>query len=284
MSKHWQISAQLLTPGVQRWLQQPTAVSLLHRFDQVINLGDAAGTIISVVQPGIGPGPFSLVVDCKRPFPTSLTPQSPTSKTSTSLCIGPLQIDLRPAKLWPPRPNWGLVRQQQAAWEKMLPDLQTAVSQNQHRLNTGSPAHFARQFHTATDVLGAALAQSDAAGMETAVASLAGLGPGLTPAGDDFLLGMLLGLWATRPAVEVGEIADMVVKTAVSRTTQLSAAWLKAAAAGEATLPWHDLAKAMQSGFGWQQPFNQILDTGATSGIAALMGFSAATSSWFAGL
>jgi hypothetical protein len=111
--------------------------------------------------------------------------------------------------------------------------------------------------------------------LQTAVANLAGLGPGLTPAGDDFLLGLLLGLWATRPKAEVIRLAGIVLQTAVPRTTQLSAAWLTAAARGEAVLAWHNFVEALLSGTAWKTSINAILDIGETSGIAALLGFVA---------
>ncbi|MAU01646.1 MAG: hypothetical protein CL608_31295 [Anaerolineaceae bacterium] len=277
MNDSWQIAATTLTPKVRQWLRQPTAVSLLHLFDQAINLIDANGTVIAIVQPSIGAGPFSIVVNEARPFPPTINPSTIIHKTANSLHIGPLHIDLRPAELWQPAPNWELLRHQQKAWLTLLPEWETAVSQQQDRLITGAPVNFAPRFQAATGAVREAIAQPGASGLETAVAHLAGLGPGLTPAGDDFLLGLLLGLWATRSEAEVVELGKRVVETAVPRTTQLSAAWLQAAAQGEAWLAWHNLLAAMRAGDHWQQPFNRILNNGATSGIAALMGFIAAT-------
>jgi hypothetical protein len=277
MKESWQVSAVTFTPRVQQWLQQPTAVSLLHIFDQALNLVDDHGTIISVVPGSIGAGPFSLVVAGERPFSAIISPQDPVHKTATHLHLGPLAIDLRPAKVWQPKPPWPLLHEQQSDWLTLLPALQTAVNQQQDRLTAGSPAQFATQFYAASHAAQQAIAQTEAAELAAAVFNLAGLGPGLTPAGDDFLVGLLLGLRATRPEGVVAEWAKIVVETAVPRTTKLSAAWLVAAAQGEAWLAWHRLLAGLLAGYGWQQPFNQILGNGATSGIAALMGFLAAT-------
>jgi hypothetical protein len=274
MKNRRHLAATTVTPEVKVWLNQPTAVSLLHIFDRVINLIDTNDTILSVVQSNIGAGPFSLVVNGERPFPTIISAQDTIRKTNNRLQIGSLQIDLRPATLWQPRPSWDLLRNQ-PQWLTILPELQTAVSQQQDRLTQGSPAHFAPCFHAATSRLREAIAHPEADGLATAVAQLAGLGPGFTPAGDDFLLGMLLGLWATRPEAKVVELARTVVETAVPRTTQLSAAWLKAASRGEAALPWHHLTEALLADTDWEAATNAILNTGATSGIAALMGFTA---------
>ena len=106
MSNHDQVKAITITPQVQQWLGKPTAVSLLHIFDQVINLIDSDGEIISVVQPQIGAGPFALVLAEERPFPCYIAPYDPIHKINTSLYIGQLQIDLRTAKVWQPCPRW----------------------------------------------------------------------------------------------------------------------------------------------------------------------------------
>ncbi len=279
MNESWQVAAMLITPRLQRWLQDATAVSLLHLFDQAINLIDVRGALISVVQSGIGAGPFSIVVDQQRPFPHTINPSTPIEKTTTGLHIGPLHIDLRPARLWRPDPPWHSLRNQQKDWLQMVPELHTAVSQQAERLTSGTPINFASRFQTATAAAREALSQPGAAGLETAVTRLAGLGPGLTPAGDDFLLGMLLGTWATWPEAEAVALAKRVVETAVPCTTQLSAAWLQAAAQGEAWIAWHDLLEALRLGDNWQHPFQHILNNGATSGIASLLGFITAASS-----
>ncbi|WP_420629613.1 DUF2877 domain-containing protein [Candidatus Leptofilum sp.] len=278
-----QLSGTVLTPSVQQWLQKPKAVRLLHLFDEVINLINADGEIISVVQSQIKPGPFSLLVDEKRPFPTLIHPSASVTKTDTTLTIGSLEIDCGSAKLWNPIPNWHLLNQRQGNWLGVLPAMQTAVNQRFDTLGELGPANFNQKFQTAVIRMQAVRFESDSEAWGTAVAKLAGFGPGFTPAGDDFLVGFLFGLWATRPKDEVVELAKFVVETAVPRTTQLSAAWLQAAGRGEAWIMWHNLVEAFLSGYGWQLPVKLILEQGATSGIAALLGFIAATSrSWLA--
>lgn len=270
------LTAENFTPRVQRWLQKPQTAKLLHLFDQVINLIDADGEIVSVVQPNIRPGPFSLLIGEARPFPSLIQPAAPVTKTQTSLIIGPLAIDCRAAELWQPSPDWPRLREKQAAWLGTLGEMQTAVNNHLNDLNVSSPANFVPRFAAAAAELQTVIFESNPVAWLTAVTQLAGLGPGFTPAGDDFLVGFLYGLWATRPAAEVVELAKVVVETAVPRTTQLSAAWLQAAGRGEAVEPWHDLVKALLTHADWQLPLQKIGQTGATSGAAALFGFIAA--------
>ncbi|KAA3664173.1 MAG: DUF2877 domain-containing protein, partial [Chloroflexi bacterium] len=113
---------------------------------------------------------------------------------------------------------------------------------------------------------------------QTAVSKISGLGQGLTPAGDDFLVGVLFGLFATLPAQAVRPWREIVVETGTPRTTTLSGAWLKAAARGEAVAAWHEFYEQLMVNDGeWETAVNRILDIGHSSGADALSGFTAVT-------
>ena len=97
-----------------------------------------------------------------------------------------------------------------------------------------------------------------------AARQLAGLGPGLTPSGDDVLLGVMYALWVWRPDEP---LIQTIGHAANPRTTTLSAAFLTAAMAGEATNHWHDLV------MGGPGAANRLLALGQTSGADAWAGF-----------
>jgi hypothetical protein len=104
-------------------------------------------------------------------------------------------------------------------------------------------------------------------------AQLAGLGSGLTPAGDDFLMGVMLRAWLTHPEPE--PFCQQIVEIAVPRTTTLSAALLRAASRGECSAAWHTLLTALESGAQPQleKAVQAILSHGHTSGADILAGF-----------
>jgi hypothetical protein len=89
---------------------------------------------------------------------------------------------------------------------------------------------------------------------------LAGRGIGLTPTGDDVLMGVLYGLWVWQPD---RKLRQAIADSAAPHTTTLSAAFLRAAAAGEATDPWRRLARG-DAGAG-----ADIMAAGHTSGREA---------------
>jgi hypothetical protein len=167
-----------------------------------------------------------------------------------------------------------------------------------------------------------------------AAQAIAGLGPGLTPAGDDFLVGVLLaggaglggrvptagssvGVWEcgragvdltpqppslkrrgsgsqvgggshgltvalthvhTPPARPYSLTPTLLADSAAPLTTHLSAAYLRAAARGECSAPWHALFAALGGGrrAATLRAVAGLLAVGHTSGADALAGFLAA--------
>jgi hypothetical protein len=105
------------------------------------------------------------------------------------------------------------------------------------------------------------------------VGDLLGLGPGLTPAGDDVLAGLLVGLHH-RPDLR-GPLAAEVARLAPTRTTALSAALLRHAAAGHAVPTLTAVADAL-TGAGedgdLETALSRLLAVGDTSGTALAHG------------
>ena len=111
------------------------------------------------------------------------------------------------------------------------------------------------------------------------VEALLGLGPGLTPAGDDVLCGLLLGLRATGREADRARL-EARVGAVLGRTTALSATLLTQAAAGYAVPPVVDLLHA------WHRPtataddlaelVDEVASVGHTSGRALLLGLRTA--------
>ena len=105
------------------------------------------------------------------------------------------------------------------------------------------------------------------------VGDLLGLGPGLTPAGDDVVAGLLVGLHH-RPDLR-DPLAAEVARLAPTRTTALSAALLRHAAAGRAVPTLTAVADAL-TGAGedgdLETALARLLRVGDTSGTALAHG------------
>jgi hypothetical protein len=112
------------------------------------------------------------------------------------------------------------------------------------------------------------------AALRTAV-RLIGLGPGLTPAGDDVMAGTMAGLVLLgHPAAE--RFATGVYSLAAGRTTELSRALLRHAAAGRVSGEY----AAVLQGLVGERPLGPaiegLLATGSTSGRAMALGLCTA--------
>lgn len=94
---------------------------------------------------------------------------------------------------------------------------------------------------------------------------LIGLGPGLTPSGDDYLGGMLVALRLTGRGVQSDGLWRWLQPRLKERTSAISAAHLAAAAAGEAHEALHDVLNG-------ELNLDALDSVGHTSGWDALAG------------
>ena len=107
--------------------------------------------------------------------------------------------------------------------------------------------------------------------------ALAGLGGGLTPAGDDFIVGVMLATWAGLYGSGAEALRQPIVEAAAPLTTTLSAAYLRAAARGECMAQWHALFEALlcSGAQAMRAAMRALMAIGHTSGADTLAGFLA---------
>ena len=258
---------------------------MLGRFRRAVDLwiDDA---VVALVLPDIGDGPFNVVVPY---LPAHALPRRFTLDADQGGCqIGPwrLQFEPRP-RLWEARPPW----EQLAPTATALHTLQQVVAEAASR-SEDNPSFGLTQgeLHERASALDEALRLQDAAAIRRAAAGLAGLGPGLTPSGDDYLAGVMLGLWSiahghaeeldTEHALVSSfafcrELCDGITQTAAPRTNRISRAFLKAARDGLADVHWHALLRALanRDTLAVEQAATTVLSFGATSGFDMLLGF-----------
>ena len=79
------------------------------------------------------------------------------------------------------------------------------------------------------------------------VIRLLGLGPGLTPSGDDFLAGLWVGLHALGWHAAASQLAAQLIPLASAYTNLISLAHLRCAAQGQAAAPLHILLQVLSN-------------------------------------
>jgi hypothetical protein len=128
-----------------------------------------------------------------------------------------------------------------------------------------------------------ALRLGDVAAAVGPTVGLMGLGVGLTPSGDDYLVGLLAGMEATDDPPRHG-LAAVIAGHAPLRTTAIGAAALGQASRGAFAERLHDVLVALARGRLDQlaAPIERAMTYGATSGSDTLVGLFAALDVAFA--
>jgi len=150
-----------------------------------------------------------------------------------------------------------------------------------HLTDVGPGDELGRAARRRCDMLSGALtdavARDDADAARAAASSLVGLGPGLTPSGDDVLCGFLLArrCFAGR-AGRADRAVREVATTPGQRTTSVSASQLGLAAAGQFGEALLDVAHAFVADeAALSAAIDRCLSVGSTSGADGLLGLVA---------
>lgn len=249
---------------------QPFSGRVLGCFRRACNLIDDRQRVIALLLPEVGRGPFVVTIAGSPGIFDSLTPGQPARADRHAMVIGHWEVPLSQAAVWEP----GLTRPTRPLNVDLMIDLVEAYA---HWPNVGEAPSTAGRMaqagrQAAAQFIEAILDPGREPALVKAVERLAGLGSGLTPAGDDYLIGAMAALWlAGRPAS-----LPLIVRTARPKTTALSGAFLQAAAGGEFMEPWHALARAWQleDESALAGAVQWIADFGASSGQDALAGFA----------
>jgi len=254
---------------------------VLAVFDRSCLLAPHDGEPLSLVLPELGDGPLNVVVEAWADAEAGVEPGLPASLSRTRLESGSLMVDLTAARVWEPRPAWPALR---AAWPAALSGFEcltpSFAEETQSHTESSRQVELrcttqANMLHTARRVAGVLAAgwAGDTDALRRGVRRLAGLGVGLTPAGDDFLAGLMLRAWLVHPGPE--DFCRLVVEAAAPRTTALSAAFLRAAARGECSAAWHALLATLAGGGpgSLDKAVRGVVAHGHTSGADTLAGF-----------
>jgi hypothetical protein len=244
-------------------------------FAHACNIELASGQLLGLVAREIGAVPrgFQLATPDGFSFPDHVAVGAAVSSRAGLLRIedSALSIDLRPAVPW--RSD---LAKYPIACDRA--DVATAWRAAWIALVThGGAVPLQRQVGDAIKSLLDAAVSSRADRAAGAVSRLIGLGDGLTPAGDDFLIGFVAGLAALptdreREAFRAALAA--AIAGAVGQTGAISRLYLEAALAGEVSEPLAALAAAIGRGYarGTARAAAMALAVGASSGAAASYG------------
>jgi hypothetical protein len=247
---------------------------LLSKHQHACNIELTTNQVIALVDESIGNGPLNIVLNDVSIVHALDKEDHEISISESHLRFGAFDISLVNAEVWDPRPDWQQLRHSYrlpvGGLEKMLMlarqhappgtmlDLLQPVAK-QPRTRKFEQSLFAELSSILQDM------QTEKISPQGGAAALAGLGNGLTPAGDDFLLGIMLFAWLRSDSAI--EICQPLAAAAEQRTTRLSACLLKQAAIGNCSEAWHSLFES------FEQNVAALMSCGHTSGGDSLAGF-----------
>ncbi len=281
------LTALSISSRARAWLRRSPPARVLHLFDEACNLVADDGDVLSLVTESVGDGPFNLVLPAVD-FTSLLSHDTRVESFEDRLRLGGIEIDARSARNWEARPDWREIRANAGRLRSGLKHLleileDSALDDGLAVLIVDFPKRrsrlaeeLIRQARMPAENLVQGLRKADASLCRHATGELAGLGGGLTPAGDDWIVGALLGAWVLQPSKEAAQLGDTVAQAA-RHSPPLSLCWIRAAAAGECSARWHALLDALQreDETSIRSAAQDILAQGHTSGADALAGFIA---------
>lgn len=202
---------------------------------------DLGGALIAIVSGSVEPGPLHL----------HSGPPPPAAVGQRITCDGSRIV----------APTWA-VRCDLPVWEGTLPDPWPELPDRSAEVPITIPA----DVPVASDRVRTAVR---AGAIEELTRLLGGHGPGLTPAGDDLLAGLLLAARARwGPDVE----PRLVAAVRRVRTTRPARAFLYWAARGQSLAPAHDVLTALAGGGHDERAAGRLTAIGASSGRCLLAG------------
>jgi hypothetical protein len=269
------------------------AGSVLSVFAGACNLINAQGEVVALVSQRVGNGPLNIVLEGEGLLSRGLEAGLPVEGNGRSIRVGEaLRVSLAGAEVWEPWLEWDGLNANRPGLKENLTVLHDhliaqASAESLAYLLVAGPAGgrsvesaYRKVARRAIGGLLTALRVGDRQGIAAGAAALAGLGPGLTPAGDDFLLGLMAGLrtwpqFLAGKGLSVEEACQAIYRAAAGRTNLLSMALLRSAREGLFSEVWHILLAALRQGEASEVrgAADRVLGFGGTSGADALSGF-----------
>ncbi|MFE3450046.1 DUF2877 domain-containing protein [Nonomuraea sp. NPDC059194] len=239
-------------------------------FRHVLNLLLPGGRLMALASRQADNAPWTLVVDVPDWTSAAVEPGQAVEFAPGALATAGLSIDTTGAGDWDPPPLSVSVDElgpATAALDRLVRTQGTPGGM----VAAARPSPMEAALRDGRDALVRAVLAADPDGVRRGVLGLLGLGPGLTPAGDDFLTGLALlsSLSGSRLGLFAGGLREVLAVHA-GRTTLLSSTTLAEALDGRVRASLLDLLSAMARHD--LAPAHRVLAIGHTSGTDTLSG------------
>jgi hypothetical protein len=239
------------------WRRDGYAGTVHSVFARVVNIVDASGRLVSLAVRSLDNAPGTLIVDLADFRSFSLRPGTPARTRREVLYIDEPRLAVRFDRA--------------AAWHAGLPEYPRDDMRLRENLAAVRPCivDAAPLLEAHAPAIVSAMRRRDVDGVCTHGRGLLGLGPGLTPSGDDFLVGLFAVLnLAGSPCHGLRRACDDILAGAEARTHAISLAALREAARGRVRDSLQVLLRELMSGRAesLRDALARVLAIGETSG------------------
>ncbi|MHB1294125.1 MAG: oxamate carbamoyltransferase subunit AllH family protein [Anaerolineae bacterium] len=273
-------------------------------FPRVVNLVSASGDWATLACPEVGNLPRGIVIDAPPELDLAqhLRVGQMVTLAEGRLAAGDLLVEMAGAAVWEPclavESDTPWARNWSERWARAWATLQTHAPPESlpfaaRAQGTDAATPITRLIGQAVERLLTACRALESERAGIAASALIGLGPGLTPSGDDLLVGLLAGLWLRYPwsdsaqRVFTQHLAWQVGKSA-DRTSDVSRIYLLSAVRGCVAQKIMDLATAIVAPSSrWQETLDEVewrtlnaLAVGSTSGADGVYGLLLGLQLW----
>ena len=198
----------------------------------------------------------------------------------------PLAVDLRGAAIWKCRVRDLNTNMRSLVTQKAWSTALGLLTKKQKLRNTDLRADGLFQIDTGSALsqrmsrpvmrLISSTEQFDIKGSIHAAGKMIGLGPGVTPSGDDILIGFLAGLWSmaggNQPQLSfIRSFGNEIIKIS-KQTSEISRTYLYHAAQGQFSSSLSTLAETISTGHGVEQATGEAMRVGHSSGMDSVTG------------
>jgi hypothetical protein len=176
------------------------------------------GTVISIVTTGVSDGPFTIVLDIEN-LREYVAKDSAVRFEQEKIWLADLEIDFTSARIWEPRFGWASFQGGKESLSRSiekLKDILVEKAPDESFVSLIYPrgpsvgkieAQVLQSAQEPAHTLIAGLLDQDEDLCRASARNLAGLGVGLTPDGDDFMMGCILAYWAQQAGQGVEKVA-----------------------------------------------------------------------------
>jgi hypothetical protein len=250
-------------------------------FERVINVEREDGELFTIASRDLDNAPATLIADAAGFATTGIARGDRVDAVQSGIAIaGRLDIRLDEASAWDARlPGYP------ADDSRLRENLRKVRARIGPRAIGGGPPRgaapsaiarvMAATLERRARMLRAALCAGDVAAAGLHGKAMMGLGPGLTPSGDDFLVGLLATLHVPQnPCRELAGVCDDILVDVARRTNAISAAALQAAARGRVREAIQVLMRELMHGTPNRlaAALSRVLAIGSTSGTDIVAG------------